>query len=102
MARRRYYGRRRRGGRRSGLSKVGRKAGSLVGTTIQVLGLLHGTLAGIQRAGFNAETPREILYEYSGIQRDGVFNSAQLVKSVTIIAASFGVGWAIKQMARRM
>ena len=95
--------RKRKGGKRSFLSKAGRKAGSLIGSLVQVLGIGHGltTTVSMQKGDF-ANYPQSLMYHYGGLRSDGSLDTAQTAKSLTIIAVSWFVGWGIKQVARRL
>jgi len=86
-------------------SRIGRKAGSFIGTAVQVLGISHGVISGVTRGLSKPDQiPRNIVYDYTGVDIEGAtgFNQDLAIKSATIIAVTFAVGWAIKQVARRM
>jgi len=78
------------------------KASSLIGTSVQVLGISHGAIgtaqafmAGDQRVG------RNLVYLYSGFDADsGSFDSGQAIKSAGIVAGSWLIGKAIKWVGR--
>lgn len=92
---------RRRGGM-SGIRKAVRKWGSALGSGIIILGASHGVVKAVTESlGDPKQIPERTLRNYTGVDYSGSFDQAQLIRSITIIGASLGAGWLIKQAARR-
>ena len=93
-----------RGGRRGILGKFGRKAASLIGTAVQLIGVGHGAIrAGTESVqdGVWKEFPRRMVRYYSGFDiDDGSFETDVLVKSALTIGVTYVIGRMIKQVAR--
>lgn len=86
------------------LANLKQRAGSTIGTIVQVLGLSHGVIEGVtyslSGAGWNA-LPQRIVYDYSGYDiNSGSIDTNQTIKSASIIAVTFLVGKGIKWVAK--
>lgn len=96
---------RKRKGRRQGmLSGLKRKAGSAIGSVIQILGLSHGAISAVRNVisgGDPALLPRDLLYYYTGVDsmNKGAVDWGQTTASAVIVIGSWGLGKAIKYVA---
>ena len=67
-------------------------------------GVSHGVITGVlEQSGNPGQIPVATVKAYTGYNwNDGSFDSGLAIKSVTILGATFLMGWVIKQFARRM